>query len=177
MKSINYKSDFKLIESGCDFTAPFVFEYRTAFGKSYKASHVDGEYVNCRLMDDGRLMVVLDSHGLLPGILTCERHFFLTDKDCHDGICNLWDKRPTGIILTSGKTEECDPEVQLPPYYQQGEPGKPGEPMTWDKMPEEDKEALKAAVVQEVEDTQVQVVPVDETEYEDYFNDIKTVNE
>ena len=60
---------------------------------------------------------------------------------------------------------------------EQGEPGKPGESLTWDKMTEEDKEALKASVVKEVEGSLVQVEPVDETEYEDYFNDIKTVNE
>ena len=71
-------------------------------------------------MEDGRLMVVFDNYGLTPGILTCERHFYLTDQDYHDGICDLWDKRPTGIVLTSGKTEECDPEVQLPHYSQQG---------------------------------------------------------
>lgn len=177
MKSVNYKSDFKLVESGCDFCVPFVFEYRTGFGKSYRASHVDSEYQNCKLMEDGRLMVIFDDHGLHPGILTCERHFYLTDQDYHDDICDLWDKRATGIVLTSEQTDDCDAEVQLPPYYQQGEPGKPGESMTWDKMPEEDKKALKAAVVQEVEGQLVQVVPVDDTEYEDYFNSIKTVNE
>lgn len=177
MNSINYKSDFKLVENGCDFNVPFVFEYRTGFGKSYKVSHVDGVYMNCKLMEDGRLMVIFDGHGLRPGILTCERHFYLTDQDYHDGICDLWDKRPTGIILTSGQTDDCEAEVQLPQYYQQGEQGKPGESMTWDKMPEEDKEALMSAVVQEVEGQQVRVVPVDETEYEDYFNDVKTVNE
>ena len=177
MKSINYKSDFKLMENGCDFSVPFVFEYRTGFGKSYKVSHVDGEYTHCKLMEDGRLMVVFDDHGLRPGVLTCERHFYLTDQDYHDGICDLWDKRPTDIILTSGKTDECEAEVQLPPYYQQGEPGKPGDSMTWDKMLEEDKEALKVAVVQEVEGLLVQVVPVDETEYEDYFNSNQTVKE
>ena len=176
MKSINYKSDFKLVESGCDFSAPFVFEYRTGFGKSYKASHVDGKYTNCKLMGDGRLMVIFDGHGLLPGILTCERHFYLTDQDYHDGICDLWDKRPIGIMLASGKTDDCEAEVQLPPYYQQGEPGKPGESMTWDRMPEEDKDALKAAVIQEVKSSLVQVEPVDETEYEDYFNSIKIEN-
>lgn len=177
MKSINYKSDFKLVESGCDFSVPFVFEYRTGFGVCYRVSHVDGEWTNCKLMDGERLMVIFDNHGLHPGILTCERHFYLTDRDYHDGICDLWDKRPTGIVLTSGKTEECDPEVQLPPYYQQGEPGKPGESLTWDKMTEEDKEELKMAVVQDVESGMLQSEPVDETEYEDFFKDIKTSNE
>ena len=171
MKGINYKSDFKLVEKGCDFGVPFVFEYRTGIGKCYKASHVDGEYTHCKLMEDGRLMVIFDDHGLHPGVLTCERHFSLTDQDFHDNICDLWDKRPTGIILTPFQTDDCEAEVQLPPYYQQGEP------MRWDNMSEEDKEALNAAVVQKLEGQLVQVVPVDETEYEDYFNSIKIENE
>lgn len=180
MKSINYKSDFKLIESGCDFSVPFLFEYRTALGCCYKASYADGKYENCKLLEDGRLMVVFDSHRLMPGILTCTRHFYLTDKDYHDGICDLWDKRATGIVLTTGKTEDCDSEVVLPPYYQQGEPGKPGEPgkdMTWESMTEEQREALRDSVVNEVKDVLISAEPVDDTEYEDFFNGIKTSNE
>lgn len=68
MRSVNYKSDFKLIEDGCDFGVPFVFEYRTGFGRCYKAGHIDGQYENCKMLEDGRLMVVFDSHGLTPGI-------------------------------------------------------------------------------------------------------------
>lgn len=177
MKSINCKSDFKLAESGCNFSAPFLFKYRTALGCCYEASHADGKYVNCKLLDDGKLLVIFDDHGLQPGVLTCERHFYLTDADYHDGICDLWDKRPTGIVLTSGKTEECDMEVLLPPYYQQGEPGKPGESLTWEKMTEDDKMELKTSVVQELDGLLVQAELVDETEYEDFFNGIKTSNE
>ena len=122
-KMINYKSDFKLIESGCDFTVPFRFVYSTGQGQGYEASHIDGVYHNCKLLDDGRLMVVFDSHGMQPGKLFCTRHFYLTDKDYHDGICDLWDRRPVGVALCNGKTDGTDVEVELPPYYQQGDGG------------------------------------------------------
>lgn len=126
MATINYKSDFKLFEDGCDFTVPFVFEYRTAFDRVYEVSHVDGAYNNCTLQLDGRLMVVFDGHGLPPGILTCTRHFYLNEQDFHDGICNLWDKRDTGIVLTTGKTEDFDIDVEVPPFYNQDPKGDPG---------------------------------------------------
>lgn len=122
-KMINYKSDFKLIESGCDFTVPFRFVYSTGQGQGYEASHIDGVYHNCKLLDDGRLMVVFDSHGMQPGKLVCTRHFYLTDKDYHDGICDLWDRRPVGVALCNGKTDGTEIEVELPPYYQQGDGG------------------------------------------------------
>lgn len=126
MAQINYKSDFKLFEDGCDFTVPFIFEYRTVFGKKYSASHVDGVFTNCSLQEDDRLLVVFDNHDLPPGILTCVRHFFLTDQDFHDGICDLWDKRDTGVILTIGETDNCEIEVEVPPFYSQGAKGDPG---------------------------------------------------
>ena len=123
--NVNYKSDFKLFERGCDFTVPFTFEYRTVFGREYVASHIDGSYTNCSLQSDGRLMICFDNHNLSPGILTCTRHFYLTDRDFHNGICNLWDKRDTGIVLTIGKTDNCEIEVEVPPFYNQskGDPG------------------------------------------------------
>ena len=124
--NVNYKSDFKLLESGCDFSVPFTFEYRTVFGREYVASHIDGFYTNCYLHSDGRLMVCFDDHNLPPGILTCTRHFYLTDEDFHNGICNLWDKRDTGIILTIGKTDNCEIEVEVPPFYNKGSKGDPG---------------------------------------------------
>lgn len=126
MTSINYKSDFKLFEDGCDFTVPFFFEYRTVFGRKYTASHVEGVFTNCSLQEDGRLMVVFDNHDLPPGILTCVRHFYLNDQDFHDGICDLWDKRDTGVILTIGETDNCEIEVEVPPFYSQGPQGIPG---------------------------------------------------
>lgn len=124
MKQINYKSDFKLFENGDLHASPFEYEYNTTFGKSYKASCLDGVYTNCRLLDDGRLMVIFDNHGLAPGILRVIRRYYLTDKDYHDGICNLVSKEDTGVILTAGKTDECEVEVQVPSHYMQGDPGK-----------------------------------------------------
>ena len=124
---INYKSDFKLFEErdgGKGFDVPFVFRYSTLAGSGYECSHVDGEYHNCKPLDDGRLMVIFDNHGLPAGQLVCERHFYLTDKDYHDGICDLWDKRAVDVFLGTGATEDTDIEVVLPPYYSQGEPGK-----------------------------------------------------
>ena len=126
MTSINYKSDFKLFEDGCDFTVPFIFEYRTVFGRKYTASHVDGVFTNCSLQEDGRLMVVFDNHDLPPGILICVRHFYLNDQDFHDGICDLWDKRDVGVVLTIGETDNCEIEVEVPPFYSQGPQGDPG---------------------------------------------------
>lgn len=124
---INYKSDFKLFEErdgGKGFDVPFVFRYSTLAGSGYEVSHVDGEYHNCKPLDDGRLMVIFDNHGLPAGQLVCERHFYLTDKDYHDGICDLWDKRAVDVFLGTGATEQTRIEVVLPPYYSQGEPGK-----------------------------------------------------
>lgn len=124
---INYKSDFKLFEErdgGKGFDVPFVFRHFTLAGSGYECSHVDGEYHNCKPLDDGRLMVIFDNHGLPAGQLVCERHFYLTDKDYHDGICDLWDKRAVDVFLGTGATEDTDIEVVLPPYYAQGEPGK-----------------------------------------------------
>lgn len=126
VKNVNYKSDFKLFEDGCDFTVPFIFEYRTVFGRKYTASHVDGVFTNCSLLEDGRLMVVFDNHDLPPGILTCVRHFYLNDQDFHDGICDLWDKRDAGVVLTIGATDNCELEVEVPSFYNQGPKGDPG---------------------------------------------------
>lgn len=149
MKTIHYKSDFKLFEQGCDFGVPFRFRYTAGLGASYEATHVDGVYTNCRLTDDGRLMVIFDNHGLTPGQLVCERHFYLTDQDYHDGICDLWDKRPVGITLGIGQTEGTDIDVQLPPYYQQGEPGAPFryEDFTPEQIAELQRPATDAAAV------------------------------
>lgn len=161
MKSINYKSDFKLIESGCDFSVPFIFEYSTRGGRSFTASHVDGAYTNCRPLDDGRLMVVFDSHGMGVGNLVCHRRFFLDDGDYSDGICHLHDRRSTGVTLTVGETDECHVDVVLPPYYQQGEKG---DALTWDAMTDGQKEELEDAVAKKVLSEQVTAEEIENIE-------------
>ena len=167
MKEINYKSDFKLFEKGDLHTAPFEFEYRTAFSKPYKVSCVDGVYTNCKLMEDGRLMVVFDNHGLRPGLLRCLRKYYLTDKDYHDGICNLVSDEHTDVMLTTGKTDCVQVEIELPPHYQQGEPGTPGEPgqdLTWENMTPEQREELTSKVVEEVKEGLVTATEVTDVE-------------
>ena len=150
-REVNHNSDFKLMEKpgegqGGDLSAaPFVFNYYTAPGCFYTARHCGDEWVNCKPMDDGSLMVIFDRHGLRPGKLMCERRFYLTDQDYADGTCDLVDNRYTGVRLTTGATGGTDIDVQLPPYYQQGPQG---EPMTWDKMTAEQKQELVAMAVE-----------------------------
>lgn len=150
-REVNHNSDFKLMEKpgegqgGDMFASPFVFNYYTAPGQTYTARHCNGEYVNCKPMDDGSLMVIFDNHHLRPGKLICERRFYLTDQDYADGTCDLVDNRYTGVRLTTGATCGTDIDVQLPPYYQQGPQG---EPMTWDKMTAEQKQELVAMAVE-----------------------------
>ena len=118
---INYLSDFKLIEDGENFDAPFEFRYRTSL-KEYIVSHKDGRYNNCKMLSDGRLMVLFQNHGLNAGWLMCERRFYLTDEDFESGICNLVDFRETGIVLVYGSTDSVNVSVTLPPFYQKGDP-------------------------------------------------------
>ena len=98
-REVNHNSDFKLMEKpgegqGGDLSAaPFVFNYYTAPGCFYTARHCGDEWVNCKPMDDGSLMVIFDRHGLRPGKLMCERRFYLTDQDYADGTCDLVDNR------------------------------------------------------------------------------------
>ena len=168
MKQINYKSDFKLFENGELHTAPFELEYSTTFGRSYKASYIEGVYTNCRMLDDGRLMVIFDNHGLPPGILRVTRRYYLTDQDYRDRICDLVSKEDTGVILTTGKTDWCEVEVQVPPHYMQGEPGKS---LTWGDMTEEQKTQLASKAANELKDSLITATKVGDTEYEDFFNE------
>lgn len=161
MKSINYKSDFKLIESGCDFSVPFIFKYNTRSGRTFTASHIDGVYTNCKRMDDGRLLVIFDRHGMGVGNLVCHRRFFLDDGDYSDGICHLHDHRSTGVTLTVGETDECHVDVALPPYYQQGEKG---DALTWDTMTDEQKKELEDAVAKQVLSGQISTEEIENIE-------------
>ena len=161
MKSINYKSDFKLIESGCDFSVPFIFKYNTRSGRTFTASHIDGVYTNCKRMDDGRLLVIFDRYGMGVGNLVCHRRFFLDDGDYSDGICHLHDHRSTGVTLTVGETDECHVDVALPPYYQQGEKG---DALTWDTMTDEQKKELEDAVAKQVLSGQISTEEIENIE-------------
>lgn len=162
-KHINYQSDFKLFEKGDLNVAPFVFKYYTDANHEYIASYTNGEYKNCKLLDDGRLAIIFDEHGLPPGILRCRREYYLTDKDFDDGICNLVTVETTGIELVKGKTDGGDVEIQLPPHYQQGETGKA---LTWDDLTPEQQQGVSEGAADMLREQIVTYQVMTEEEYD-----------
>ena len=77
------------------------------------------------------------------------------------------------MILTAGKTDECEVEVQVPPHYMQGEQGDPGKDMTWDNMTEEQRAELVQEVTGNIEGTMITSTQLSDTEYEDLFDNTK----
>lgn len=130
MKTINYESDFKIIEGFKDgssiLAAPFRFTYYTKVSRGvYVAEYNGSEFVNCHPSDDGRVIVPFDSPKLGMGVLMVKREFFLSDSDFKDGICNLVSVESTGITLDRGATDmDGEVNIELFPFYQQGETGK-----------------------------------------------------
>ena len=137
--SVNYRTDFKIFEvpaEGAEYTfsVPFRFSYYTTGATVFVASHCNGEYNNCELLEDGRLKVTFDNHGLAPGRVLCRREFYLTDEDYNDGICNAVFDTTTDIFLTLSGSDLGDITVELPPFYQKGDPFK------WEDMTAEQRE-------------------------------------
>ena len=130
MRTINYESDFKLIESFKDgssiLAAPFRFTYYTKVSRGvYVAEYNGSEYVNCIPTEDGRVIVPFDSPKLGMGQLMVKREFFLNDADFADGVCNLVSVESTGITLDKGATDDMgEVNIEVFPFYQQGEAGK-----------------------------------------------------
>ena len=123
MKTINYESDFKLIEGFKDgssiLAAPFRFTYYTKVSRGvYVAEYNGSEYVNCIPTEDGKVIVPFDSPKLGMGMLMVKREFFLNDADFSDGVCNLVSVESTGITLDKGATDDLgEIEVLVEPYY------------------------------------------------------------
>lgn len=137
--SVNYRTDFKTFEvpaEGAEYTfsVPFRFSYYTTGATAFVASHCNGEYNNCELLEDGRLKVTFDNHGLAPGRVLCRREFYLTDEDYNDGICNAVFDTTTDIFLTLSGSDLGDITVELPPFYQKGDPFK------WEDMTAEQRD-------------------------------------
>lgn len=130
MKTINYESDFKLVEGFKDGSpinnAPFRFTYYTKVSRGvYVAEYNGSEYVNCIPTEDGRVIVPFDSPKLGMGQLMVKREFFLNDADFADGVCNLVSVESTGITLDKGATDDMgEINIEVFPFYQQGEAGK-----------------------------------------------------
>lgn len=138
MTDINYLSDFKVGIKGIDLYVPFKLTFYTNRSK-YVVSHVDGKYINCRVLEDGTILAIFDNHGLEPGQLQVHIEMFLTDEDFKSGICHDHDDRFTDVILTNGKSDNINPDIIIYPNYQKGDKG---EDMTWDKMTDENKQEI-----------------------------------
>ena len=112
---INYQSDFKIIEKNLngDVNTPFRFTYFNPFKGKFIASFDGHEYVGCSRMEDGNLLVAFDNPCFSPGMLKVKREYFISDSDFQDGICNLVSVEDTGIVLTTGKTDESTVEIPL----------------------------------------------------------------
>lgn len=127
VRTINYESDFKLIEGFKDGSrldnAPFRFTYYTKVSRGvYVAEYNGTEYSNCYPTEDGKIIVAFDSPKLGMGVLNVKREFFLNDKDFADGICNLVSVETTGVVLDKGATDgDCEVEVDVLPFFPQVE--------------------------------------------------------
>lgn len=85
-----FKSDFKVFLSASDnWAVPFKIKFWTGSpSSSFIACHHGTEYNNCKLLEDGRLMVAFDDHNMGRGKLMMEVHLFLNDEDYRTGICD-----------------------------------------------------------------------------------------
>ncbi len=139
---INYKSDFKLreISEVQDGQTPFVFEYKSSGAAKYTASYDGSNYVNCRPLDDGSLLVIFDNHKLGLGRLQVRREYMLFDEDCHDGIYNQVTVDQLDVVLTTGQSDDYSTSVDVYPAYQKGEKG---DPLLYEDLTEDQKTELK----------------------------------
>lgn len=182
-KTINYESDFKIIEGFKDgssiLAAPFRFTYYTKVSRGvYVAEYNGSEFVNCIPTEDGKVIVPFDSPKLGMGVLMVKREFFLNDSNFNDGICNLVSVESTGITLDKGATDDLgEIDVLIEPFYHTingggYEPPVGGIPKT--DLSEDVQSSLDKA------DTALQAEPVegDSEEVEDYVlmkSDIKHI--
>lgn len=127
-----FKSDFKVLLSASEnWRVPFHIKFWTGSPSSCFCATFDGhEYKNCKLLDDGRLVVAFDDHKMGRGRLMMEVHLYLNDEDYKSGICDqviapqavvckVDDKDATiELGLTGDKTIEV--ECEIAPYFHSG---------------------------------------------------------
>lgn len=132
-KPIYFKTDFKVfVKTEAGFAVPFRFElYTNSPSRPFVARYDGKTYHNCQLLEDGRLLIALDQHGMGLGKLMVKQFYYLNDKDYSDGVCDrVIDPRPVidlsnknnpcEIILSLQGDDQIEFTTELPPYYQQG---------------------------------------------------------
>ncbi len=123
MRTINYESDFKLVERRSDeislSDSPFRFTYYVKMNKwSYVAEYDGQNYVNCMPTGDGGVIVAIDSPKFGIGVLSVRREFYLDDLDFKDGVYNLISVESTGILLDKGITDDsAEINVEVLPFF------------------------------------------------------------
>lgn len=121
IRKINYRSDFKIIWKLNDderhlHNVPFRLTFYTS--SKYEASW-DGKdgFKNCKIEDDGSVVIIFSQHGLGLGELKVTREYFIADSDFADGVYNFVSTERTGIVLTNGASDDLTVETEvIPPY-------------------------------------------------------------
>lgn len=139
-KDIFYKTDFVLKEqSEVGYSVPFRFKYWAAAPSRFFEASFDGtNFTNCRLDDNGDLIIGFDNHNMGCGTLMVARTYYLNNQDFADGVCDEAIP-PTPVVIEevdgqgmkqkftvrlalSGETAIDATSVVLP-YYAKGDPG------------------------------------------------------
>lgn len=127
MIEYNNQTDFKLLEQwneNVDQTAPFVYTYYQLLPRKEFVASFDGkEYINCKRLEDGNILVIFEDHGFAPGKLYCKKQFFLTDEDFKDGICNLVVNYETEVVFKVKSNLNNMATTKMPAFYQKGKDG------------------------------------------------------
>ena len=139
-KDIFYKTDFAITEhSEVGYAVPFRFKYYAAApSRAFEASFDGTTYTNCRLNDQGDLVIGFDNHNMGCGILMVARTYYLNNQDFADGVCDeaiapvpvvIQEVDGQGVtqyfnvrLALSGETAIDATSVVLP-YYAKGDPG------------------------------------------------------
>ncbi len=118
---VNYRNDFTLTLSiadinsqqlswaDTDFTASF---FTATAASPYSASCHNGQYSNCRVLDDGNLQVVFDNHSLRPGALRADITLYLPDDTFPDGTRRVSVQVDCGCMIVQGQGT-TDPDVAV----------------------------------------------------------------
>ena len=139
-KDIFYRTDFAITEhSEAGYNVPFRFRYWAADPSRFFEASFDGtNFTNCRLDNNGDLVIGFDNHRLGCGILMVGRTYYLNSQDYSDGVCDEA-IAPIPVVVEEvdgqGQTQYFNIRLGLQgdtainasstvlPYYSKGEPG------------------------------------------------------